>query len=192
MDNTEKFAELAKECSNCGKCDLAVTRNNLVFGVGNCNSDIMFIGEGPGEREDIEGEPFVGKAGQLLDVMLQLIGLDRKDIYITNVVKCRPPQNRDPRPEECSACKDWLDRQIEIINPKIIVCLGRIAATRLISEDFKITRERGRWFYFDGRKYIATYHPSFLLRDETKRPEAFSDFREIRAELRRCREAENA
>ena len=188
MDKSESFQQLAEECSGCGKCDLAITRKNLVFGTGTCRADILFVGEGPGEMEDIKGEPFVGKAGQLLDVMLQLINLNRKDIYITNIVKCRPPHNRDPRAEECSACRDWLNRQIEIIDPKIVVCLGRIAATSLISEDFKITRERGKWFDIGGRKYIATYHPSYLLRDETKRPDAFSDLREIRAMLRKCKE----
>ena len=191
MDKMESFEQLRAECMNCQKCALAATRTNLVFGVGNENSDIMFIGEGPGETEDLQGIPFVGKAGQLLDNIFKLIGLDRDSIYIANIVKCRPPQNRDPKPDEKDACRPWLEQQIALVDPKIIVCLGRIAATSLIGEDFKITREHGKWFYIDGRKYIATYHPSALLRDESKRPDAFADFREIRSELRKIRE-ENA
>ena len=189
-ESADSFEKLKSDCQNCGRCDLAITRKNLVFGMGNEHADILFIGEGPGETEDLEGLPFVGKAGQLLDVMLQLIGLDRSTVYIANIVKCRPPQNRDPKPEEKDACREWLNRQIELVQPEIIVCLGRIAATALIDENFKITRDHGQWFNIDGRKYFATYHPSALLRDESKRPEAFADFRQIRAELRKLREAD--
>lgn len=162
------------------RCPLGSTRKNLVFGDGNEKSKVMLIGEGPGEKEDLEGVPFVGPAGKLLDTMLELIGLDRTKVYIANIVKCRPPMNRDPSPEERSACREWIDRQIEAVDPQFIVCLGRIAATSLINPDFKITQEHGKWFYVKGRKYIATYHPSALLRDERKRPEAFEDLVKIR------------
>lgn len=181
MDTME---QLRQECSGCRLCRLCETRTNLVFGVGNEHSDIVFVGEGPGEKEDLQGIPFVGPAGQLLDVMLKLIGLKREDVYICNIVKCRPPQNRDPAPEEREACSVWLKRQIAYIDPKIIVCLGRISATSLISPSFRITREHGQWYEIEGRRVIATFHPSALLRDVSKRPEAFADFREIRTAMR--------
>lgn len=178
-----RLEELKTECSNCARCGLCPTRTNLVFGVGNENAEIMFIGEGPGRDEDLQGEPFVGRAGKLLDGMLDIINLDRSSIYIANIVKCRPPQNRDPLPEEQDSCFPWLKKQIEIINPKIIVCLGRISAMRLIKPDFKITREHGQWFNVDGRYLTALYHPAALLRDPGKRPETFSDLKEIRHKL---------
>lgn len=181
----DTFEQLKAECSNCNRCGLCSTRTNLVFGIGSEHSDLMFIGEGPGEKEDLQGIPFVGPAGKLLDVQLELIGLKREDVYIANIVKCRPPLNRDPSPEERAACSEWLQRQVALVDPKVIVCLGRISATSLIDSNFRITRDHGQWYELDGRKYIATFHPSALLRDESKRPDAFSDFRTIRAELRR-------
>ena len=171
---------LRERCLSCEECSLGQTRTNLVFGVGNENADLMFIGEGPGEKEDLQGEPFVGPAGQLLDVMLELIGLDREKVYIANVVKCRPPRNRDPLPGERLACRPYLDEQIRTVNPKIIVCLGRIAAEDIISRDFRITAEHGEWFTIGGRKVMAIYHPSALLRDVTKRPETFADLVKLR------------
>ena len=175
---------LKKECAACRGCSLWETRHELVFGVGNENARIMFIGEGPGEQEDRQGLPFVGPAGKLLDDMLKMIDLDRDRVYIANIVKCRPPGNRDPLNVEQAACRGWLDRQIALVDPKIIVCLGRIAATSLISPDFRITREHGKWFSINGRSVMATYHPSALLRDLSKRPEAFMDLRELRKEIR--------
>ena len=175
---------LRQECANCAGCPLGDTRTNLVFGVGTADTGLLFVGEGPGEQEDLQGEPFVGPAGHLLDDMLSLIDLDRSRVYIANIVKCRPPHNRDPREEEREACLPWLRRQIEILDPKLVVCLGRIAAVTLIRPDFRITRERGQWFDVDGRRLLATYHPSFLLRDPSKRPEAFTDFQAIRAAYR--------
>ena len=180
----EPIELLKQECGSCMLCPLGSTRTNLVFGDGNEKAPIMFIGEGPGEKEDLKGIPFVGPAGQLLDMMLTLIGLDRSKVYICNIVKCRPPRNRDPAPEEREACSVWLNRQIALVDPKIIVCLGRISATSLIDADFRITREHGQWFTKDGRRFLATYHPSALLRDVSKRPEAFADFRTIRSALR--------
>ena len=175
---------LKKECLSCRACALCETRNNVVFGVGKPNAEVMFIGEGPGEQEDKKGEPFVGPAGMLLDDMLEMIDLDRSKVYIANIVKCRPPKNRDPLNLEQEACSNWLKRQIRLINPKIIVCLGRIAALKLISDDFKITREHGQWFERGDIKYIATYHPSALLRDPSKRPDAFEDLIELRRGIR--------
>ena len=182
---SDSWEKLKSECAHCQSCGLCRGRHNLVFGVGNEKADIMFIGEGPGEQEDIQGIPFVGPAGKLLDNMLEMIDLDRTKVYIANVVKCRPPNNRDPLNEEKDACRMWLKRQIDLVEPKIIVCLGRIAAMEIIKPDFRITKEHGQWFERDGIMYMATYHPSALLRDESKRPEAFMDLRELRKEIRK-------
>lgn len=184
MSNQDSWDKLKRECLHCGDCELGRTRTNLVFGVGNEHARLMFIGEGPGEQEDLQGIPFVGPAGQLLTDMLSMIDIDRKDVYIANIVKCRPPKNRDPLSEEQEACRKWLERQIALVDPEFIVCLGRIAAKALIDEDFRITREHGQWFDMDGRRIMATYHPSALLRDINKRPEAFADLRSLRKELK--------
>ena len=176
MTEMEKMRE---QCLECTRCHLCETRTNVVFGVGPEDAKIMFIGEGPGENEDLQGEPFVGRAGKLLDDMLELIDLDRSKVYIANMVKCRPPKNRDPLPEEQNACAPWLSRQIELINPRVIVCLGRISAMRFIRPDFKITKEHGQWFEKDGRQVMAIYHPAALLRDPRKRPETFDDLKKI-------------
>lgn len=174
------WTELENSCKSCTKCALYETRTNVVFGVGIKNAEVMFIGEGPGENEDLQGEPFVGKAGQLLDDMLKIIGLNRKtNIYIANIVKCRPPHNRDPLNNEQEACMDWLRNQYSLIRPKIVICLGRIAANALIHPEFRITKEHGQWFDKDGVKFTAIYHPSALLRDESKRPETFVDLKSI-------------
>ena len=176
---------LEQTCMNCRKCALADTRHNVVFGTGPRTAEIMFIGEGPGEHEDLQGEPFVGRAGKLLDDMLELIDLDRKtNVYIANIVKCRPPQNRDPLNTEQDACIDYLRNQVSLIRPKIIVCLGRIAAMRLIKEDFKITREHGQWFEKAGVHMTALVHPAGILRDPRRRPEAFEDLKSIQAKIR--------
>ena len=176
--------ELQQACQNCTRCGLCESRKNVVFGVGNPNADILFVGEGPGEQEDLQGQPFVGPAGKLLDDMLSIIDLDRKkNCYIANIVKCRPPHNRDPLETEQDACIDFLMEQIALIKPKIIVCLGRIAAMRLIREDYRITREHGHWVKQDGIHMTAIYHPSALLRDVTKRPETFRDLLSIRSKL---------
>ncbi len=178
------WEELEKECLQCTKCSLYQTRSNVVFGVGRKNADVMFIGEGPGEQEDRKGEPFVGAAGKLLDDMLSIIDLGRHNCYIANVVKCRPPGNRDPKDEEQDACIDYLRNQVALIQPKIIVCLGRVAAKRLIDPDFRITREHGTWICKNGIWMTAIYHPSALLRDLSKRPETFEDLLEIRSKVR--------
>ncbi len=177
--------ELNALCAGCLDCRLGETRTKLVFGDGNAASPVMLIGEGPGEQEDLQGIPFVGRAGQLLDDMLKMIDLDRSKVYIANTVKCRPPKNRDPLPEEKAACEKWLRRQIEIVDPRIVICLGRIAAVSIIDEGFRITRQHGQWFDAGGRRCCAIYHPSALLRDPAKRPETFTDLRGIRSEIRR-------
>lgn len=176
--------ELESKCKSCQKCRLCQSRTNLVFGVGKPNADIMFIGEGPGEQEDLQGEPFVGPAGKLLDEMLSIIDLDRSKIYIANIVKCRPPMNRDPSDDEQDACIEHLKEQIRLINPKIIVCLGRIAAKRIMDPNFKITVSHGDWMCIDGVWHMAMYHPSALLRDVYKRPDTFDDILSIRKKLK--------
>jgi DNA polymerase len=157
----------------------------VVFGVGNENADVMFVGEGPGEQEDLKGEPFVGPAGKLLDDMLSIIDLDRNtNCYIANIVKCRPPRNRDPLETEQDACINYLRNQVSLIQPKIIVCLGRIAAKRLIDPEYRITRDHGQWVQKNGVWMTAIYHPSALLRDVTKRPETFEDLLSLREKIR--------
>ena len=179
----KSWETLEGACLNCRKCRLWETRTNVVIGVGNRNADIMFVGEGPGQQEDLQGEPFVGPAGKLLDKMLASIGLDREKVYIANVVKCRPPGNRDPHDDEQEACMNYLRYQLMLVKPKIIVCLGRIAATAIIDKDFKITRQHGQWTERKGYWFIATYHPSALLRDESKKRPAWEDLKLIRAKL---------
>ena len=171
---------LERTCKACIGCELCHRRNHVVFGVGNQSADFLFVGEGPGEQEDLLGEPFVGPAGKLLDDMLSIIDLDRKKCYIANIVKCRPPGNRDPKEEEQDACFGYLENQIQLIQPKILVCLGRIAATKMIRPDFRITREHGSWTQIGGIWMTAIYHPSALLRDLSKRPETFVDLLNIR------------
>ena len=180
---TDEMKKLYGECKDCNKCELCKTRTNLVFGVGDDTSKVMFIGEGPGENEDLKGEPFVGRAGQLLDKMLTAVGLDRSKIYIANIVKCRPPKNRDPLPEEKDACIGWLYEQIRIIDPKIIICLGRIAAAIIIDPDIKITKDHGRFIEKDGRLMMAMLHPAAILRNPNQKPEAFNDFCTLRDKL---------
>lgn len=178
------WGELKSTCYSCTKCGLCETRHNVVFGVGPENADVMFIGEGPGEQEDLKGEPFVGAAGKLLDDMMSIIDLNRENCYIANIVKCRPPRNRDPLDTEQEACIGYLRNQVALIRPKIIVCLGRISATRLIRPDFRITREHGQWVKKSGIWMTAVYHPSALLRDVTKRPETFDDLLSIREKIK--------
>lgn len=180
MDNWET---LKNDCLNCRRCGLCETRHHVVFGVGPQDAEVLFIGEGPGEQEDLKGEPFVGRGGKLLDDMLELIDLDRTKIYIGNMVKCRPPKNRDPLETEQMACAEWLQRQIALLQPKIIVCLGRISAMKFIKPDFRITKEHGQWFDIDGRRVMALYHPAALLRDPNKRPETFDDLKRLQAEI---------
>ena len=180
----DNWQTLAADCSACRKCGLCETRHNVVVGVGNPNSKVLFVGEGPGENEDLQGEPFVGRGGQLLDKMLDAVDLSRKkNIYITNIVKCRPPNNRDPKPGEQTACIEWLRNQFALIRPEIIVCLGRIAAMKLIKEDIKITKEHGIFFEKNGVLMMGTLHPAALLRNPHNKPEAFEDFLKLREKI---------
>lgn len=151
----------------------------MVFGVGNEHTPLMFVGEGPGEQEDLSGIPFVGAAGHLLSDLLMAVGINRSDVYIANIVKCRPPGNRDPKPEEQESCIGYLRSQVQIIKPKLLVCLGRIAACRIMDPEFRITKQHGIWYDKGSMRMMATYHPSALLRDPSKRPEAFADFLQI-------------
>ena len=187
----ERWEVLERECMDCHECALCQTRQHVVFGVGNPEAEIMLIGEGPGASEDEQGIPFVGRAGQLLDDMLSLIGLDRTKVYIANIVKCRPPGNRDPLNVEQDACIGYLKEQMELIQPKIIICLGRVAAMRLIDENFRITKDHGVWFDRNGVRITALFHPAALLRDNRRLPETFDDLKEIKKEiLRLCERTE--
>lgn len=178
------WEELKTACEQCQKCELCKTRHNVVVGVGSENAEVMFIGEGPGENEDLQGEPFVGRAGKLLDKMLTAVDLDRnKNIYIANIVKCRPPQNRDPKPDEQEQCIEWLRSQVRLIRPKIIVCLGRIAAAKIIKPDIKITKEHGQWIQKGDYLMMAMLHPAAILRDPRRKPDAFNDFLILRDKI---------
>ena len=178
------WEELKTACMECHACPLAASRLNVVFGDGAETAEILLIGEGPGQNEDEQGLPFVGRAGKLLDDMLEIIGLDRTKVYIANIVKCRPPENRDPLSVEQDACIHWLRQQTALLRPKIIICLGRIAAKAIIKEDFRITAEHGQWFARGGVQMTAIYHPAALLRDMSKRPETFEDLKSIQSKVR--------
>ena len=176
---------LKAECLACTRCELCATRTNVVFGQGVPDAEVLFVGEGPGQSEDEQGLPFVGRSGQLLDKYLFAIDLDRsKNCYIANIVKCRPPQNRDPLNTEKDACSGYLRRQLELMQPKILVCLGRISAAEIIKPDFRITQEHGQFFEKDGMQMMALYHPAALLRDPGKKPETFEDLKRLQARIR--------
>ena len=181
MDSWEK---LKADCAACRNCALCQTRHNLVFGVGREDAEVMFIGEGPGEQEDLKGEPFVGPAGKLLDTMLEIIDLDRSKVYIANMVKCRPPHNRTPLPEEAAACMPFLRAQFSLVRPQVIVLLGATAAKTLLRPDFRITREHGQWEERKGVWFLPTYHPAALLRDESKKRDAWHDLQLVMAKLK--------
>lgn len=176
--------ELEIKCKNCTKCDLCEGRTNLVFGVGKKDADIMLIGEGPGENEDLQGQPFVGRSGQLLDKLLASVDLSRdKNVYIANMVKCRPPKNRDPKPEEQDMCINWLREQFKIIKPKIIVCVGRISAQKLIDKNFKVTQQHGEFIDKNGTLFMGTYHPAAILRNPNNKEAAFGDWLALRDKI---------
>lgn len=181
--------ELEQVCKTCVKCDLHKTRTNCVFGAGDRETKLMFIGEAPGEKEDLSGIPFVGAAGKMFDKFLTAVGIQRDDIYIANMLKCRPPKNRDPQPREQDMCIEYLREQVRLIRPAIIVCLGRISAMRLIKPDFKITAEHGQWFDRGEFKMCAVYHPSLLLRDPRKKEDMLTDMKSIKSMLDRLTSA---
>ena len=173
------WEELEEACINCTKCRLCSNRHNVVIGVGNINAEIMFIGEGPGADEDMQGIPFVGKAGKLMDKAFQGIGIKREDVYIANIVKCRPPNNRNPEKDEADACQEYIKTQIKLINPKVIVLLGSVALKNILGEEYGITASRGKWFEKDEIKIMPTFHPAALLRDETKKIDFWKDLKKI-------------
>ncbi len=179
-----EWEALEQQCLACQGCGLAQTRQHVVFGVGNREAEVLLVGEAPGAAEDAQGQPFVGKAGQLLDDMLTMIGLHRSQIYITNSIKCRPPNNRDPLNTEKDACAGYLRRQLQLMQPKIIVCLGRISAAEMIRPDFKISREHGQFTEKDGVWMTALYHPAALLRDPGKKPDTFVDLKALQKKIR--------
>ena len=180
----DTWESLRSECLACKGCSLADTRHSVGFGDGAEDAEILLIGEGPGQHEDEQGKPFVGRAGKLLDEMLEMVNLDRSKVYIANIVKCRPPQNRDPLGVEQDACIGWLRRQTALLRPKIIVCLGRIAAKVIIKDDFRITQEHGQWFERNGVWMTALFHPAAILRDPRRRPETFEDLKVIQAKIK--------
>lgn len=176
--------ELELKCKNCTDCELCQGRTNLVFGIGKKDADIMLIGEGPGENEDLQGQPFVGRSGQLLDKFLESVDLSRnKNVYIANMVKCRPPKNRDPKPEEQDMCIRWLREQFKIIKPKIVICVGRISAQRLIDKDFKVTKQHGEFIDKNGTLFMGTYHPAAILRNPNNKELAFGDWLKVRDKI---------
>ena len=179
----DSWEQLLADASSCEACPLCQTRTNCVFGTGNIHADLLFVGEAPGEQEDKTGTPFVGRAGQLLDKYLYAVDIPRENVYIANILKCRPPKNRDPLPAEEDACMEFLRRQVRLIQPKVIVCLGRISAMRLIKPDFKITKEHGQWFEKGNFLITAVYHPALLLRDPRKKEEMLVDMKKIREKL---------
>lgn len=180
----ETWEELEEAIKDCNKCKLCSGRNNIVFGVGNKNADIMFIGEGPGADEDIQGEPFVGKAGQLMNKAFEALDIKREEVYIGNIVKCRPPQNRNPEPDETKACMDYLRNQVLLIKPKIIVLLGSIALKNILGEEYGITNSRGKWIEKKGIWYMPTFHPAALLRDESKKIDFWRDLKLVKEKVK--------
>ena len=179
----ENLEDLENSIKGCNKCKLCNSRNNIVFGVGNKNAKIMFIGEGPGADEDAQGIPFVGKAGQLMNKAFEGIGLKRDDVYIANIVKCRPPQNRNPEKDEVEACINYLRNQVMIIKPKIIVLLGSVALKNILGEEYSITKVRGNWIERKGIWYMPTFHPAALLRDESKKLDFWKDLKKVKEKI---------
>jgi uracil-DNA glycosylase family 4 len=179
QDKPTALRLIREDIGDCTRCRLHTGRTNLVFGVGNVDAEIMFVGEGPGADEDAQGEPFVGRAGQLLNNMISAMGLRREDVYIANVVKCRPPSNRTPERDECDTCIPFLMRQIEVIKPKVIVALGAVAAKNLLALNDSMANLRGRWYDFKGARLLVTYHPAFLLRDPRQKKQAWKDLQMV-------------
>jgi uracil-DNA glycosylase len=179
QDKPAALKAIREDLGDCTRCRLHKGRKNLVFGVGNANADIMFVGEGPGADEDEQGEPFVGRAGQLLNNMISAMGIQRQDVYIANIVKCRPPSNRTPERDECDTCSPFLLRQIEVIRPKVIVALGAVAAKNLLAVNDSMANLRGRWYDFRSSRLVVTYHPAFLLRDPRQKKEAWKDLQMV-------------
>ena len=183
VESHEELDALGRIAAACTKCRLAGTRTNVVYGVGHPNADLMFIGEAPGRDEDLQGEPFVGRAGQLLTDIIKAMNLSRAEVYIANVIKCRPPENRNPEPDELEACRPYIRRQVELIRPRVIVTLGRFALQSLTERVYSISSIRGRWLEYEGVKVMPTYHPAYLLRTPSAKKEVWSDMKQVMAEL---------
>lgn len=179
----ETWEELEESIKNCNKCKLCSGRKNIVFGTGNKNADIMFIGEGPGSDEDIKGEPFVGKAGQLMNKAFEALEIERNNVYIANIVKCRPPQNRNPEKDEAEACMNYLRNQVILVKPNIIVLLGSVALKNILGEEYGITNSRGKWIERKEIWYMPTFHPAALLRDDSKKIDFWRDLKLIKEKL---------
>jgi uracil-DNA glycosylase family 4 len=177
------LSDLAVLAAPCTRCRLAKTRTQVVFGTGNPDADLMFIGEAPGHDEDVKGEPFVGKAGQLLTDIIKAMRLTRDDVYIANVIKCRPPENRNPEPDELEACRPYIRKQLEHIKPRVVVTLGRFALQSLTGKGYAISSVRGQWLESDGIKVMPTYHPAYLLRTPSAKKEVWADMKKVMAEL---------
>ena len=187
----ENWKELEDSIIDCKKCKLCMTRTNIVFGTGNKNADLMMIGEGPGADEDKQGIPFVGRAGKLMDKAFEGLGLKRDEVYIANVVKCRPPQNRVPEDDEVKACLDYLRNQVILVNPKIIVLLGSTALKNILGKEYGITQARGKWIEKKGIMYMPTWHPAALLRDENKKIEFWKDLKAVIKKYEEIKENKN-
>jgi uracil-DNA glycosylase family 4 len=179
----ETLLQIREDLGECTRCKLHRTRNTIVYGDGNPKAELVFVGEGPGHDEDMQGLPFVGRAGKLLTQMIEAMGLQRKDVYICNVVKCRPPENRQPEKDEVAACSPFLSRQIDSIAPKVIICLGSTAAQTILQTNRGISQFRGEWLEFRGRKLLATYHPAYLLRNPAAKSEVWKDLQKVMAVL---------
>ena len=179
----DNWEELEESIKGCTKCKLCSERNNIVFGSGNRNADIMFIGEGPGADEDRIGEPFVGKAGKLMNMAFQALGINRDEVYIANIVKCRPPNNRNPEPDEAKVCINYLRNQVVLVKPKIIVLLGNVALKNILGNEYGITSSRGKWLEKNGILYMSTFHPAALLRDDTKKIEFWKDLKQVKNKI---------
>lgn len=177
--NKESLSDIRADVGDCRRCKLCNARKNIVFGVGNPGAELMFVGEGPGADEDDQGEPFVGRAGQLLTKIIEAMGMRRGDVYINNIVMCRPPGNRVPEPDEVAACRPFLMRRIAAIDPKVIVCLGATAVQNLLEREVKITRIRGTWIDFHSRQLMPTFHPAFLLRNPAAKKDVWEDMKEV-------------
>ena len=175
----ETWEQIENACSSCKKCKLCTNRNKVVIGDGNRNADVMFIGEGPGADEDLQGIPFVGKAGKLMNMALDGLGIKREEIYIANIVKCRPPGNRNPEDDEAQACLDYLRSQVMLVKPKIIVLLGSVALKNVLGDEYNITSSRGKWISKNGIMYLPTWHPAALLRDEAKKIDFWNDLKQV-------------
>jgi uracil-DNA glycosylase family 4 len=174
---------LIAQAHNCNVCRLAGTRTNVVFGVGSPTADLMFIGEAPGRDEDLQGEPFVGRAGQLLTDIIKAMKLTREQVYIANVIKCRPPENRNPEQDELDACRPFIRQQVELIQPKVIVALGKFGLQSLTEKSYSITAVRGQWLDYRGIKLMPTYHPAYLLRTPAAKKDVWNDMKKVMAEL---------